>query len=683
MHLLSQNKSKNLIAEEAYLKGDFLKSQSLWEEILEHSRQEENIKLELTALNFLVKNGMHLSENETALYYAKQAGKIAKTNNLLPEYGTAMNILGTVYEFLDLKDSVIYAGQEVLNTPGLQHRYYSDAYSSMATVFLDKGDYEKENVYLNKAIEIDRIHNDSSSLPFNLLCLGKNKLTSNSYNDALKLYFEALSFLRVGKDEFKFPVIYVSISSLFRTLQNFEKSEEYGLKAKTLCEELNLPLTKTRALFQLGATAQKQGDFQKALDYYLQIDNIYSAKWSQVSDQLIFKIAIAECYLGLEEYEEAGMIINENRPILAALDDNSVRLDFAILDARYALDLKHVDVLAKIKKTEKLNIEQKNKHVENKVNQLFSQYYFNLNDFKTAMLYEKKADILKDSIYRSEQAFVVHNLEALHQTKEQKVEIELLATKNKLQNSQLKQQKIIIIGTVICLVLFGVLLSFIAFLYRKVNIQKSIVENSLEEKNVLLKEIHHRVKNNLQVISSLLSLQAKSIDDDSALEALKQGQDRVYSMALIHEFLYEGENLVGVETTNYFERLLDNLMYSYSIEEEVSLNLQIEQMKLDVDTMIPIALIVNELVSNAFKHAFKENEIPAALNISLSEVDRYLVLEVKDNGEAIKNTKEIQGKSFGFDLINSFSRKLQAIVELEVNNGLSVKLLIGKYNRAA
>ena len=106
-------------------------------------------------------------------------------------------------------------------------------------------------------------------------------------------------------------------------------------------------------------------------------------------------------------------------------------------------------------------------------------------------------------------------------------------------------------------------------------------------------------------------------------------------------------------------------------------------MKLDVDTMIPIALIVNELVSNAFKHAFKENEIPAALNISLSEVDRYLVLEVKDNGEAIKNTKEIQGKSFGFDLINSFSRKLQAIVELEVNNGLSVKLLIGKYNRAA
>ena len=117
MHLLSQNKSKNLIAEEAYLKGDFLKSQSLWEEILEHSRQEENIKLELTALNFLVKNGMHLSENETALYYAKQAGKIAKTNNLLPEYGTAMNILGTVYEFLDLKDSVISVSYTHLTLP--------------------------------------------------------------------------------------------------------------------------------------------------------------------------------------------------------------------------------------------------------------------------------------------------------------------------------------------------------------------------------------------------------------------------------------------------------------------------------------------------------------------------------------------------------------------------------------
>jgi len=125
------------------------------------------------------------------------------------------------------------------------------------------------------------------------------------------------------------------------------------------------------------------------------------------------------------------------------------------------------------------------------------------------------------------------------------------------------------------------------------------------------------------------------------------------------------------------------LAYSYNLEDDVSLNMNVEKMKLDVDTMIPLGLIVNELVSNAFKHAFHKNQANSAIEISLSEKNKNLILEVRDNGEIISNTSEIEGKSFGFELIKAFSKKLKANIEMNVDHGLSVKLHIKKYNKAA
>ena len=210
-----------------------------------------------------------------------------------------------------------------------------------------------------------------------------------------------------------------------------------------------------------------------------------------------------------------------------------------------------------------------------------------------------------------------------------------------------------------------------------------LMSRSLEEKDTLLREIHHRVKNNLQVISALLTLQSHHVKDESAALALRKGQDRVESMALIHKNLYQHDNLKGVDSKDYFERLTQHLLESYQLtHQEVKLELDVDPILLDVDTMIPLGLIVNELISNSLKHGFKEVS-QGEIRISLKEADHKLILKVADNGQGNGEvTQKSKGRSFGQSLIRSLSRRLDAEIVVVNSNGYQVNMEIKRYKKA-
>ena len=151
---------------------------------------------------------------------------------------------------------------------------------------------------------------------------------------------------------------------------------------------------------------------------------------------------------------------------------------------------------------------------------------------------------------------------------------------------------------------------------RKVEKQKAVIEKSLDEKEFLLKEIHHRVKNNLQVISSLLNLQSRTVDDEKVQSALNEGRNRVRSMAIIHQNLYQKDNLAGISMSTYLGELSQEIVDSYSVNQVVNVSLDIEDIHLDVDTAVPIGLIVNELVSNSMKYGFS-NQNQGVIKIEL------------------------------------------------------------------
>ena len=170
-------------------------------------------------------------------------------------------------------------------------------------------------------------------------------------------------------------------------------------------------------------------------------------------------------------------------------------------------------------------------------------------------------------------------------------------------------------------------------------ISEAQTRQSLQEKEVLLKEVHHRVKNNLQVISSILNLQSSYVKDEGTLNILKESQNRIKSMAFIHESLYQTKDFSSINFTEYIVNLSNNLIHSYSnFDHEVKLNLDIQNVFLNLDLAIPCGLIINEIVSNALKYAFVENKEDGEISIKMEVVGDNLILLIGDNGKGLPET---------------------------------------------
>jgi two-component sensor histidine kinase len=185
------------------------------------------------------------------------------------------------------------------------------------------------------------------------------------------------------------------------------------------------------------------------------------------------------------------------------------------------------------------------------------------------------------------------------------------------------------------------------------------VKKSLREKEVLLKEVHHRVKNNLQIINSMLYLQSPYIKNEQAIEMFKESQNRIYSMALIHEKLYESESLSKIDLAQYIQSLITNLFRSYGVSEKaVRPKISVENVALNIDTVIPCALIINELVSNSLKHAFPDLHKRAAgtgeIRVELRhDTGNTIKLTVGDNGLGLPEGFEVQNcESLGLKLVS-------------------------------
>lgn len=206
------------------------------------------------------------------------------------------------------------------------------------------------------------------------------------------------------------------------------------------------------------------------------------------------------------------------------------------------------------------------------------------------------------------------------------------------------------------------------------------IKNSLKEKELLLQEIHHRVKNNMQIISSLLNLQRSYIEDEKIASILKDSQGRVKSMALVHEKLYQADDLAEVNVAEYIRSLTTSMFHNYSVQPGVDLSLDVGEVFFDIDTAVPMGLIINELVSNSLKYAFPSNTT-GKICISLqqsAEVDRYL-LKVADDGVGFPvDIDFLNSPSLGLQLVKTLVNQLNGTIELDRNKGTCFKISIKK-----
>ncbi|MGZ7119167.1 MAG: histidine kinase N-terminal 7TM domain-containing protein [Methanobacterium sp.] len=200
-------------------------------------------------------------------------------------------------------------------------------------------------------------------------------------------------------------------------------------------------------------------------------------------------------------------------------------------------------------------------------------------------------------------------------------------------------------------------------------ISEKELKKSLNEKNILLKEIHHRVKNNMQIISSLLSLQANHVNNNETLDTLKESRDRIRAMALVHEKLYQSKDLSEINFSDYIKSLLTEIQGSYKLNTQIETEINIEDIYLDIEKAIPCGLIINELISNIFKHAFKDRE-KGHIILNFSKKHDLYELVVQDDGIGIPHDINMNNNNtLGLKLVDALVNQLHGTVEVNRNNG--------------
>jgi two-component sensor histidine kinase len=311
---------------------------------------------------------------------------------------------------------------------------------------------------------------------------------------------------------------------------------------------------------------------------------------------------------------------------------------------------------------------------------------------------------LQDTLWQTENSRQLLRLKVQFDVERQGFEIAQLNHQNALQLAQTARQRTtrngIIGGSGVLLLLLGVVYSQFRVKSRanrqlrqqqiEINLRNQQLQQSLEEKDVLLKEIHHRVKNNLQLVTSLLSLQRQATADEAVGRAIREGQNRVKSIALIHEKLYQSDNLSRIDFQEYAHSLGTYLMHC-SPPEHVQLRLESEPIRVDVDTAVRLGLIITELITNALKHAFPTNFQPLSdhnqpttnqIVISFRQpAARLFELQVADNGVGMPIPPAPDGAgsgSLGLRLVHILTRQLGGKLGIDSPRGTRVRLLFNE-----
>ena len=473
---------------------------------------------------------------------------------------------------------------------------------------------------------------------------GFSLLEMRQYEKSKKAFKSALNTFVLLNDSSGMSSAFISLGNIESNDQNYDKAITYYQKAlqyTTVNDEVNKAYISTN----MGIIYAEQNDYLKAKNNFEQTIEIY------VSLNLFNELSIAYYDLGFLEYS-----------------------------------FKHYQLAI----SNYLNSLKIGKYNDNSVNMMWAyeglaDVYKDMNDYKSSLLYFEKYSEIKDSLNEIQKENEIKDIEKLLAKENQDLliqnqvkEIEEAKVKEELLNERIDKSKlkskVLGIGFIILCILGGIGL----FIYKKVkkqNVlltnQKEIINKSLHEKEILLKEIHHRVKNNLQIISSLLNLQSNRIENDEISVLLNESKNRIQAIALVHDKLYRSNDFTSI---NFKEYLLEILNYQKNIyikpNQELKIESNCEDVHLNLDVAVPLGLIASELITNAFKHGFKNISQPL-INLELKRINQnQVVLIVSDNGGGLPTDFDINtSTTLGMELITALTEQINGSVDFKNENG--------------
>lgn len=527
------------------------------------------------------------------------------------------------------------------------HRWHGD-YKTALDFYRDINSFSKKR---NDSIDIAKSAHFIGTIS---MFLGNNVESQNMLLEAASIYD------RIGSAKQK-ARINNTLAGFYLNVDQLEKGKQQYLKALKQFEVLQDSSGLASVNANLGMVYTDLGEYDKA-EYHLMKQKEYNVVFPTLRE-----MGFHHDFLGLlrqeqnrldEAYEEhlKALKIRENLSSTYNLCESKIHMgEILIKLKRYDEAIDQLNDVFSFEEHESLNQEQR-------AYDLLAEAYEKKGDYKSALNNFKVYKTMTDSIYTKESIEIIAEKDARYNQQKKDAKIALLNKEKEISQTNLSRSRSIMIISLIGLGLLAIAALALLKMNRKIKSKNETISKALKDRELLLHETHHRVKNNLQMISSLLNLQSKYVKDDNVLEVLQNGRNRVQSMAILHKNLYVGEDLNMVNIQHYFEGLVDSILNSYNkTENDVDLRIDAEKVTMDVESVIPLGLIVNELVTNSLKHAFPQDiKTKPEITLKMSERAGFYTLKVADNGVGIQNDIIDNGnkESFGQRLIKSLSKKL-------------------------
>ncbi len=601
---------------------------------LKEAKDEQDKTYEVEALINVAYSNYDYNQIDSARYYFMEARTLAESTNFKKGLANSNNGLGSVYKRM--------------------------------------GNYPQAIAHYKEALIAQEELENHAGISGALQNIGRAMYDIGNNNQAIEYYLKALA---INREQELWEKAALNLSNI--ALVHINQSEEH-LALPYLKEIQTLPNISIKAkggLYNdLALVAKKEKDYNLALDYFNTSISYFDSLGASTA---IVRHNLADTYLDQQEYKKALAMATE------ALD--AKRKSGNTSSVIYTLNLLS-EIYLKTNQNEKARMMAEealtlSKSIGSDDRRRQSLKYLSeavsaLGDYKQAWQIRLHYEQLKDSLFNQQKVQQQAAMLAIYETEKQQKTIALQKANLEVQEASLALSNARNNTLTLIIVAAGVLTLLLTYgFYNKYKsnqllaLQRNQLEASDQEKALLLKEIHHRVKNNLQIISSILSIQSRKLEDGNAKNAVEEGRSRIKSMSLIHEKLYNNNQLSIIKMQDYMEELSDFLFKTYKPAGEVEKHIESGDITLDIDTAIPVGLILNELISNSLKYAFKENG-HGKLNISLSKDDQYYWLKVADTGFGFPDNFE-ELKSMGMRLVRSLTEQIGGILEVTNQNGTS------------
>ncbi|RXR24071.1 tetratricopeptide repeat-containing sensor histidine kinase [Flavobacterium stagni] len=491
----------------------------------------------------------------------------------------------------------------------------------------------------------------------------QNFVKSN-YNLAASKFLEAIKICEKQNIDY-IHNLYHDLGVLFHVTDNYQKAKHYYLKAIPLSIKAKDTMLQVRSMVNLASIYSSTNNYKKA-------NELYQKALSLPSTVILHNAILANLgnlKIREKKFEEAIQYLEP----LVLDNQNPDAIDFSYyLDAKIgAKQLNGLkSILPKALTTYEQTTDLRDKSILLKS---ISEVTATIGDYKNALKFNNEYIKIYDSLKVQQRDDIVYDLETKYQTEKKQQEI--------LRNKKEKQKLIYLIGFISVFVLVLLLLIGLTIHQKRtLSKQKKLLEIAVDEKNILLKETHHRVKNSFQIVSSLLYLQSENMKDKEAALAVKEAQNRVKSMVLIHQKLYSKDQLIGIDAKEYIEDLVTDIIENQTDSiSNLGLSLQVESCVFSIDTITPLGLIINEVITNCIKHAFPPTISNPKIELEFKKSNDMYLLKVMDNGIGFSN--EISDNSFGIKLITALAKKLKGKISFELEKGTHFIMEIHKFEK--